>query len=362
MYTNGLKDRFGSPLISMRDLLKYWNENLPTYEFLDARGSNTTDNDMWGTTLSVTTDGTKITVTHNDNKLSFLSTSVIKNGTTVTNDKVTVGDLTVNIQPQNVISSEGCTNVVVLSLLNPNTEFSVLKVLKGQETLSETNVDGGVRICLPDVEKIEDTKFKAFGYIETDFPKLKVASSVFGGDLVTCIIGDYPQLVYTSSFSANATSLQEVKCNFPYLMVATDMFSGCTSLEYFVGDLSNLVTAKGMFANTNLEVDTVRYIWKSLPYIDDFHTDFVDYYVEDGEKYVIPVYFRDVVEGEVVNSTYNMEIAKADVGKITISWADLEDLAAQDRAIILHELFPLIKDKGWTIETNLVAVFDDTEE
>ena len=131
MYTNGLKDRFGSPLISMRDLLKYWNENLPTYEFLDARGSNTTDNDMWGTTLSVTTDGTKITVTHNDNKLSFLSTSVIKNGTTVTNDKVTVGDLTVNIQPQNVISSEGCTNVVVLSLLNPNTEFSVLKVLKG---------------------------------------------------------------------------------------------------------------------------------------------------------------------------------------------------------------------------------------
>ena len=131
MYTNGLKDRFGSPLISMRDLLKYWNENAPTYEFLDARGSNTTDNDMWGTTLSVTTDGTKITVTHNDNKLSFLSTSVIKNGTTVTNDKVTVGDLTVNIQPQNVISSEGCTNVVVLSLLNPNTEFSVLKVLKG---------------------------------------------------------------------------------------------------------------------------------------------------------------------------------------------------------------------------------------
>ena len=359
MYTNGLKDRFGSPLISMRDLMKHWGQNV---QVLDARGENKTANDLWGTTISVSTNGNNVTIIHNDDKLQFAPTSVIKDATSVSNDKVTVGNESINIQPQNVISSNGCTNVIILSLLNPNTEFTSLKVLVGEETLSETNVDGGIKVCLPEVEKIENTKFKAFGYIGTDFPKLKIGTSVFGGDITTCIIGDYPQLVYTNSFSANATSLQEVKCDFPYLMVATDMFSGCESLEHFVGDLSNLVTAKGMFANTNLEVDTVRYLWKSLPYISDFHTDFDDYYVADGEKYVIPVYFRDVVDGEVVNSTYNMEIAKADVGKITISWANLEELIAEDRAIILHELFPLIKDKGWTIDTNLVTVFDAQEE
>ena len=76
--------------------------------------------------------------------------------------------------------------------MNPNTEFTSLKVLVGEETLSETNVDGGIKVCLPEVEKIENTKFKAFGYIGTDFPKLKIGTSVFGGDITTCIIGDYP--------------------------------------------------------------------------------------------------------------------------------------------------------------------------
>lgn len=360
MYTNGLKDRFGSPLISMRDLMKHWGQNV---QVLDTRGQNVSENDIWGTTVSVKIDGNNVSITHEDNKLSFGSDALIKDATSVSNDKVTVGNSTLNIQPQNVISSNGCTNVIVLSFLNPNTEFSSLRTLVGEESLSDEYNESSITLNLPKLEKIENTKFKSFALYETDFPKLKVASSVFGGDVVSCLVGDYPQLSWTNAFSANATSLQEVKCDFPYLMVATDMFSGCESLEHFVGDLSNLVTAKGMFANTNLEVDTVRYLWKSLSYIGDFHTQFEDYLVNDGvKKYVIPVVYQDVVDGIITNTTFNIEIPKDDVGKITISWADLESLAVEDRAIILHELFPLIEEKGWTIETNLVTVFDAQEE
>lgn len=364
MYTNGLKDRFGSPLISMRDLLKYWNENLPTYEFLDARGANTTENDLWGTTMTVSTQGTKVTITHKDNKLSFLPTSFIKDGTNVANDKVNVNGTLVNIQPQNVISSDGCTNTIILSLMNPNTKFSSLKVLKGEETLGEAYNQQDIVIELSDVEKIENTRFKSFSFVETDFPKLTVASGVFGGAIVESIIGDYPSLYWTSEFSSNATSLFEVKCNFPLLLVAENMFSGCSSLYNFIGDLSNLVTAKGMFANTDLTPESVRYIWKSLSTISSFHTDYADMLVKDdnGERYVIPINYCDVVNGEPTMSVQTVEIPKDDIGKITISWADLDSMAAEDKAIILRELFPLIRKKGWSIETNLTTIFDPIEE
>ena len=66
MYTNGLKDRFGSPLISMRDLMKHWGQNV---QVLDARGENKTANDLWGTTISVSTNGNNVTIIHNDDKL-----------------------------------------------------------------------------------------------------------------------------------------------------------------------------------------------------------------------------------------------------------------------------------------------------
>jgi hypothetical protein len=142
------------------------------------------------------------------------------------------------------------------------------------------------------------------------------------------------------------------------------MFSGCTSLYNFIGDLSNLITAKGMFANTDLTPESVRYIWKSLSTISSFHTDYADMLVKDdnGERYVIPINYCDVVNGEPTMSVQTVEIPKDDIGKITISWADLDLMAAEDKAIILHELFPLIKGKGWTIETNLTTAFDPIEE
>ena len=50
----------------------------------------------------------------------------------------------------------------------------------------------------------------------------------------------------------------------PLLLTGTNAFKNCKNLRIFVGDLTNMVTAVGMFENTNLDVDSVRRIAKGV--------------------------------------------------------------------------------------------------
>ena len=112
------------------------------------------------------------------------------------------------------------------------------------------------------------------------------------------------------------TNLREVKVSFPLLLTGTNAFKDCPNLRIFVGELTNMVTAVGMFENTNLDVDSVRRIAKGVRNLKRWEqrlkgsgvtlSPCLLSYDENGK----PVY-QDGIRG----------ISAEDAGTITITWS-----------------------------------------
>lgn len=263
-----------------------------------------------------------------------------------------MGDDKIQIIPPKVFSSEDCTNAIILSMLDVNRDFSNLCILKGEETLGDGYEDSSIAISLPSLEHIDGTLFKSFDTISVDFPKLSYAKSVFGGDVTTTILGDYPSLFYQENMCTNMISLYEFKGSLPKLLIGDNMFSGCSSLKIFVGSLTNLISGVGMFENTNLDVESLYQIDKTLGDINEVKAVYTD-----GIE--IQFHVMNLVDNvptyEVVNKTMTLD----EIGKITISWANLDNLTMNDKATILHEIFPSMEKKGWVITTNLSEIYEE---
>ena len=124
------------------------------------------------------------------------------------------------------------------------------------------------------------------------------------------------------SLFEGSSNLHEVKVSMPLLLTGTNAFKNCRRLSIFVGDLSNLVTGVGMFENTNLDVDSVRRIAKSVRNLKRWEKRLGDTgvvlkpfllgYNENGK----PEYYDG----------YNL-ITPEDAGKITITWSSFGDLS-----------------------------------
>lgn len=299
-------------------------------------------------------DEKTITVYHKNEWVFLDESSAVKDGTIIENDKVVLSSGVANIEPDKVVSSVGNTNLIIRSTFSPNTQFSNLKFLSGAETLTEDNSENIFQFSLPSVEKITGTNIKSFGAVWADFPKLVYAENVFSGDVTKVVLGDFPALRYSSQMCANMTNLEMFKGAFPNMIICENMFSGCTKLERIVMKLNTLICGIGMFENTNLCVESVMNIARSLPDVSSIKSETTD-------NFVLTIPTITFVDGEPTYEETTKTITKDDIGKITISWADLGLVSVDDRATILYEYFSLLEQKGWTVISNLTTetLFDE---
>lgn len=362
MYTHGLTDRFGSPLISRRDLIN-------GLKFLDARGNEVTPNDKWGKKIEVAVDDKIINVFHKDDWVILDENFVGKDGIAFFNNKVYITeDESINVQTEKILSSSGCTDLLIkaFSPTEFNKPFTNLRLIEGAETTAE-EVKNSVKYNFPKVETIKNTKFNSQEFFYGDFSELKYATQMFSGDLTQFIYCDFPSLLSQDDLCRNMTNLYEFVGDLSNLVFGQYMFSGCKLLDTFVGDLSNLLDGREMFANTNLNVESIREIARALPDLTELLN-----YIEELEVETIevttPVF--NLVDGVPCYEPQITTRAVSDIASITITWDDYQLLDEGDRAIIVYEIFPIIRKKGWTLNTNLTTenvidsqyVFTDDDE
>lgn len=362
MYTHGLTDRFGSPLISRRDLIN-------GLKFLDARGNEVTPDDKWGKKIEVTVDDKIINVFHKDDWVMLDENFVGKDGITFRNDKVFISqDETVNLQTEKIISSVNCTDLLIkaFSPNDFNKPFSNLRLIEGEET-EAIQVSKFVKYDFSNAETIKTTKFCSQLEFVGDFTNLKYAEQVFGGSLTQAIYCNFPSLLSQNNMCKDMINLYEFVGDLSRLMVGQNMFNGCVNLDVFVGNLSSLLDGVQMFTNTNLGVESIRQIARNLTDLTELKTFFSENEIETVEM-SIPIF--KIVDGMPTYEEQVTSYSVSDLGKITITWADYELLESDDRAIIVRELFPIITKKGWVLSTNLTEdnildgdyTFTDDEE
>ena len=161
MYTNGLKDRFGSPLISKRDLDK------SMIEVVDGLSSNP--------------------------KKYFLRESDItadKNGWRDIDDNTIVDEHGVTLLKFNsgkTYVAEGHTNQIIsMGHWSSSDAFDNLRIMEGQDTFVDRYPTRGWQNiyetcwCLPELERAHNTYFNCFGVWHVNFPQLYEASHLFG--------------------------------------------------------------------------------------------------------------------------------------------------------------------------------------
>ena len=338
MYTNGLKDRFGSPLISKRDLTKQLDEKIgqiatATKKYFLREDDITADKNGWRVI-----DDTEIVDRNGVSLLQFNS------GRTYV--------------------AEGHTN----QLLNQThwssaDAFDNLRIMKGEDTFVDWIPDRGWQSLyatdfhLLELERAHNTYFNCFGVWHVSFPQLYEASHLFGyrnagtaqeKGFAWQIYGDFPRLMVGHALFDGCTNLREVKASFPLLLTGTNAFRNCPNLRIFVGELSNMVTAEGMFENTNLDVDSVRRIAKGVRNIKRWHNK-----LKGTGVALDPCILTYNEEGKPVYESGYRFISTEDAGKITITWSSFDHLTQDEKATILYELFPMMNEKGWNVITNL---------
>lgn len=339
MYTNGLTDRFGSPLISKRDLDK------SIAETVDGLSSNPK----------------KYFLKESDITSDINGWRHIEDNTIVDED----GETLLKFNSGRTYVAEGHTNQILnMGHWSSSDAFDNLRIMNGEDTFVDLIPDRGWQTlyktcwCLPELERAHNTYFNCYGVWHVNFPQLYEATHLFGyRDAAGAansigyawqIYGDFPRLMIGDALFEGTTNLREVKVSFPLLLTGTNAFKDCSSLRIFVGELTNMVTAVGMFENTCLDVDSVKRIAKGLRNLKRWEqrlkgngvtlTPFLLSYDENGK----PVY-TDGSKG----------ISAEDAGVITITWSSFDHLTQDEKATILYELFPIMNEKGWNVVTNL---------
>lgn len=166
----------------------------------------------------------------------------------------------------------------------------------------------------------------------------KFVSDIAAPSTITEWVADMPNFVTSKTTSEklatfyNCHALTTFIGDLSSLKYAQGMFSGCSSLETFIGDLSSLEYgtvsltsgSTGMFTGTNLSVESVENIADTLPTI-------------------------------VADTTKNL------YGVIQITWNSLTSDAAKQQELV--DALSGIVDKGWALVTNsaLHSKFDTNE-
>lgn len=338
MYTNGLKDRFGSPLISKRDLDKSLNETLIQYS----------------------TDSQKYFLKESDITADKNGWRYIEDNTIIDN----AGEVLLKFNSGKTYVAQGHTNQLLnLGHWSASDTFDNLRILEGQDTFIDWNPDRGwpnlYKTCFrfDELERANNTYFNCVGVWHVDFPQLYEANHLFGyrnagteneKGYAWQIYGDFPSLTVGESLFEGTTNLREVKVSMPLLLTGTNAFKNCKNLRIFVGDLTNLVTGVGMFENTCLDVDSVRRIAKGVRNLKRWEKRLGDTGVQ-----LKPNLLRYDENGKPVYYDGYKLITPEEACKMTITWSSFSHLTQNEKATILYELFPIMHNKGWDVITNL---------
>ena len=215
--------------------------------------------------------------------------------------------------------------------------FDNLRILEGADTFIDWIPDRGwknlYKTCwvLPELERAHNTYFNCCGVWHVTFPQLYEARHLFGNRNVGSddekgfaweIYCDFPRLTIGESLFEGTSNLYEVKVSMPMLLTGTNAFKNCPYLRIFVGDLSNMVTAVGMFENTNLDVDSVRRIAKGVRNLKRWEKRL-------GEKgvHLTPYLLSYDENGKPVYYEGSQTITPDEAAKITITWSSFAHLS-----------------------------------
>lgn len=322
----------------------------------DERGTNTTENDIWGRSVEINEGKTYI-------RYKWLNADI--------DDEIKS-----NIAYVTYNKAFNADDSLVL-----NIECDRLKSAVGAfATPSFTNFSG-------DLSNLEDGSSmfanSSLNVCEWNLLSLADAQNMFEGSTISSFTGDLPSLLnakamfkYTGSldsFSGNldtlfdaesmfeSSSITSFKTHAPYLYKGTNMFAN-SSIANITVSFSNLLTGVGMFENTNLSPDSVRIIAETLPQINGFT------YAEDGTKtypwangvslkYYTPIWSDEKEDME--NFLNHLTISADDMGEIMITWQDTSVLSKEEKAVIIYDYFKLMNLKGWTVVTNLYEDLTD---
>lgn len=324
----------------------------------DERGTNTTENDIWGRSVEINEDKTYIrykwlnAVIDDETKSNIAY--VIYNKAFNADDS-----LVLNIECDRLKSAIGTFATPSLTTFSGD--------LSNLENGSLMFANSSLNVC------------------EWNLLSLADAQSMFEGSTISSFTGDLPSLLnakamfkytgFLNSFSGNldtlfdaesmfeSSSITSFKTHAPYLYKGTNMFANSSIADITVS-FSNLLTGVGMFENTNLSPDSVRIIAETLPQINGFT------YAEDGTKtypwangvsfkYYTPIWSDEKEDTE--NSDNYLTVSADDIGEIMITWQDTSVLSKEEKAVIIYDYFKLMTLKGWTVVTNLYEDLTDED-
>lgn len=345
----------------VRDIAEY----VANTKYLDARGENTTDLDVWGSRITVETneEGIKV-ITHNDDWTSLIVSDEILSKNEIVkieDNKIYFTDTDyINVETEKVTKIQGL-NILPL-ITTSNETFSRLQYVDNSTISFPNQIAFGEEnkydysLKLPSLKGIFGGFMFSSRFPDQNFGLTFEASNLeymlgtFFGSKIERFHSSLNSLIIAENAFGESYDLKEFNASLSKMIISDNMFAGCVSLQYFISNLDSLLTAIGMFDNCQLNLESVRNIAYSLPNIK---------HIENTVYSYIDIY----TENEILKT--ELEILTSDIGQITISWNDLsfpeneEDshlLSEGDRAIILYELFPMMERKGWTISTNLTQV------
>lgn len=201
----------------------------------------------------------------------------------------------------------------------------------------------------------------------------------FNGDIPALVIGDnmFEGCTKLTSFKANTRNILSAKRMFadskvksfsaslPYMYDGTEMFAN-TPLTNINTAFESLLDGTGMFENTKLSFYAVEKIAKTLPVINnivgvDADGNDIKQWTNGGSINYNIKKWSDVIDNmyyDVDTLTINPET----VGDIMITWIndDYNFMDENQKATVYYEFFELMRLKGWTVITNLLA--PDMEE
>lgn len=325
----------------------------------DERGTNITQNDIWGRSIETIEDKTYVrhkwlNATINEDIKSSISQVFYNKAVDADNT------LKFNIECDRIKSAVG--SFATPSLLKFFGDLSNLE--DGSSMFKNTSIKSS-NWKLSSLEKAEsmfdNSDIETF---DSNLPSLYNAKSMFKntGSMKT-FSGSLDNIFDAESMFENS-SITSFSSHVPYLYKGTNMFSN-SSITNILASFSNLLDGTGMFENTNLTLDSVRMIAETLPQINEFTYD------EDGTKtyvwsnglsfkYYLPQWSDE--KGDTQSVPTQLEISSENIGEIMITWSDLSVLSKQEKAIIIYEYFKLMNLKGWTVVTNLYEDLTDSDD
>lgn len=274
MYTNGLRDRFGSPLVSQRDVNATLQSYLTKTEG-DERYAPKGESGVVGKSYDWNPDWTHSI--YNSGTTTYVAPI---NGWISTCDKSESGDILINgrkagynfesgsfqmlLKVGDSVTFSGVTDFIFAPCAAEQYDFRTTKTPYDIWKNAIVEVSSGsfeVRdLYVPDASQWNTTVYKANSLTITSVTDYSALNSF---DFVCNIQSS--EIVNGSNLMKDNVNLISWKSDLSSLTTGTNMFNGCSSLNQYKGDLESLTDGTGMFAGCSLDYNSLEYILSSLP-------------------------------------------------------------------------------------------------